>query len=104
MWLPDDRWTTALAFIMGAAARDASNPLAGFQQWATVRLGHSGTSTVWYSVLFERSGAEPGEWPRPYELGDTENESVREAMYDLVVEYLTQSDSAESSVPATGDL
>jgi hypothetical protein len=104
MWLPDDRWTTALAFLIGAAASDPSSPLAGLQEWATVRLGRAGTSTVWYSVLFESLEGEPGVWPRPYDLSDAENDSVREAMYGLVLEYLTRFESAESSVPQAGDL
>ena len=102
MWLPDDRWTTALAYLLGAADRDPDLPLAGFQEWVCNRLGQPGTSAVWFSVLFEIVGGAPGVWPRGYDSSDEINEAARDFMYDLVLEYLMQSEAAESSVPSPG--
>lgn len=104
MWLPDDRWTTALAYVLGAADRDPDLPLAGFQGWACNRLGQPGTSAVWFSVLFEAVGGEPGVWPRGYDSDHELNESVREYMYDLVLEYLMRTESPESMGPPTGEM
>jgi hypothetical protein len=92
MWLPDDRWTTLLAFVVGAAESSPEAPLAGFQRWATSHLGEPDTSIVWYSVLFESLGGRTGSWPRGYDAPSDANSRMCEAICDLVLQYVGPSE------------
>jgi len=100
LWIADGRWATALAFVMGAAHRDPDQPLRGFDKWARQRLGCD-LVTNWQDALVRSFGGHVGSWPEKYDLDEITNDQVREAMFELVLEFLALNYAAEP--PATAN-
>jgi hypothetical protein len=88
MYLLDDRFATAVAFIEGFSAAHDGNPLNGFQEWVCERILGGCSPRHWAYVL--ASAQVPGlvdhqvsidQIPREAEIG------LVEAMLDLLEEF-----------------
>ncbi len=85
-WLIEDRWATAASYFVGFADGDPTEPLAGFHEWATRRMGRGETSESWESVLFQTIKGEPL-LTRSLELDEDLNRQALNLMYELLFEF-----------------
>ncbi|MCX2953468.1 hypothetical protein [Lentzea sp. NEAU-D7] len=51
MYLPDDRYGTAVAFVHGYEAAFDGVPLEGFQEYVASRTGQAGSPIVWHYLV-----------------------------------------------------
>ncbi|GLY54325.1 hypothetical protein [Lentzea sp. NBRC 102530] len=51
MYLPDDRYASAVAFVVGFDQAHDGVPLAGFQEYVAARVGMTGSPLVWSYLL-----------------------------------------------------
>ncbi|MGW6448029.1 hypothetical protein [Lentzea sp. NPDC055074] len=55
MYLPDDRYETAVAFVAGFDAALEGVPLAGFQEYVAAETGQAGSPIAWAWLLVDET-------------------------------------------------
>lgn len=85
MYLPDDRFATAVAFVEGFNTALAGAPLDGFQAYVAARLRRPGSSLHWSSLI--ASTKLPVILERPFGVDEIPAELDAE-LTDLLVDLL----------------
>lgn len=85
MYLMDERYETAVAFIVGLAWADDGRPLEGFRDWVADRLLGRRSTRGWWSVIRDSSAA-----------GSSHDAAALSLLLDLLEEFLGE------AVPPTG--
>jgi hypothetical protein len=101
MWLPDDRWTTAMAYLQGASDADPAEPLRGFSEWVKSQLGKTESSYIWWSILLQNLTGEDSGGPGWLDLSDDQNAEMLRLMYELMLTYLNLPAQVRDNGPVT---
>lgn len=93
MYLLDDRFSTAVAFIEGFDAAQDGNPLNGFQEWVCERIlgGHSGRHWAYVIASTQVPGLVDGQMSLDGIPRELEKRLV-ETVLDFLEEFLSRPD------------
>jgi hypothetical protein len=83
MFLPDDRFETVVAFVLGCDAGNQNGLLVGFHEWLTLKLGDMDNLVWWAQVLHI---AFPEGVPDP--RFEADNAQAVSTLFDLLDEFL----------------
>ncbi|MEU3647480.1 hypothetical protein AB0E59_29130 [Lentzea sp. NPDC034063] len=106
MYLPDDRYGTAVAFVEGYNSALGGAPLAGFQEYVAGRTGQTG-SPVWWPYLITEVvvpdilGEGGGIGQLPVELGNALTDRLLDLLEAFLVDRGEQLISDISDISAT---
>lgn len=89
MWLPDERYTTLVAFVTGCDAASGQALLYGFNEWLAAFYLCRPTSVAWWGQVGDRITPDHPESRRHY--GDLDEEASRPLnaeLFDRLLEFL----------------
>jgi hypothetical protein len=90
MWLPDERYTTLVGFVVGCCAATDRDLLNDFGQWLTVQYDAKPINFVWWAKVGRPEDRDPPRTRTYYgDLDEAVSVPLNNELFDRLLEFLS---------------